>query len=142
MKYFLIYLFCEVFVTVNLSSMIGAVSTFFELIFSAVVGVALLANMRVTLMQNLNALLQGEISMQSFQRLNLWTIVGAILLILPGFLGDIIGLLLQFSSFVTLLASKYFKPVEEPNEPFNFKQGTTNNEIIDVEVIDEHRALK
>ena len=94
-------------VSVNIASSIGAFATFIELVVSAVLGVVLLANMRITLMQNLNALMQGEISIESFQRLNLWTIVGAILLILPGFLGDIVGLLLQFSSIVTLIASKF-----------------------------------
>ncbi|WP_263832975.1 FxsA family protein [Sulfurospirillum oryzae] len=140
MKYFLIYLFLEVMVSVNIASAIGAVATFVELILSAVVGFILLANMRVTLMQNLNALMQGEISIESFQRLNLWAIVGAILFILPGFLGDIIGLLLQFSSIVTLLASKFLH-VKEENPPHHFKQGN-EDEIIDVEVIDDNHRIK
>ena len=105
MKYFLIYLFFEVLVSVNVASAIGSINTFIELVASALLGGVLLANFRVTLMQNLNALMQGEISPSSFQRLNLWSIVGAILLILPGILGDIVGLLLQFSSIVTLLVS-------------------------------------
>ncbi len=141
MKYFLIYLFLEVFVTVNIASSIGAVATFLELVISALVGLILLANMRVTLMQNLNALMQGEISIESFQRLNLWAIVGAILFILPGFLGDIVGLLLQFSSIVTLFASKFLH-VKEENPPHHYTQGR-EDEIIDVEVLDdEHHRIK
>ncbi len=127
-------------VSVNMASAIGAVATFAELVLSAVIGLILLANMRITLMQNLNALMQGEISIESFQRLNLWTIVGAILLILPGFLGDIVGLLLQFSSIVTLFVSKFFHDKEE-NLPHHFRQGN-EDEIIDVEVIDDNHRLK
>lgn len=127
-------------VSVNLASVIGAVSTFVELVLSAVIGLILLANMRITLMQNLNALMQGEISVESFQRLNLWTIVGAILLILPGFLGDMVGLLLQFSSIVTLFVSKFLH-VKEENPPHHFRQGN-EDEIIDVEVIDDDHRLK
>ena len=138
MKYFLIYLFFEVLVSVNVASAIGSINTFIELVASALLGSVLLANFRVTLMQNLNALMQGEISPSSFQRLNLWSIVGAILLILPGILGDIVGLLLQFSSIVTLLVSKLMKE-ETPNQMY---QEGKNDEIIDVEVIDERPTLK
>lgn len=138
MKYFLIYLFFEVLVSVNVASAIGSINTFIELVASALLGGVLLANFRVTLMQNLNALMQGEISPSSFQRLNLWSIVGAILLILPGILGDIVGLLLQFSSIVTLLVSKLMKE-ETPNQMY---QEGKNDEIIDVEVIDERPTLK
>ena len=141
MKYFLIYLFLEVMVSVNIASAIGAVATFVELVVSAILGIILLANMRITLMQNLNALMQGEISLESFQRLNLWTIVGAILLILPGFLGDIVGLLLQFSSIVTLFVSKFLHVKDEDNSTQYFKQGK-EDEIIDVEVIDDTNHLK
>jgi UPF0716 family protein affecting phage T7 exclusion len=128
-------------VTVNIASAIGVVATFLEMVLSALVGLILLANMRVTLMQNMNALLQGEISLQSFQRLNLWAIVGAILFILPGFLGDIVGLLLQFSSIVTLFASKFLHVKNEENIPPHFTKGN-HDEIIDVEVIDDHRSVK
>lgn len=142
MKYFLIYLFLEVMVSVNVASEIGAMATFVELVLSALVGIILLANMRITLMQNLSALMQGEISLQSFQKLNLWTIVGAILLILPGFLGDIIGLLLQFSSIVTLFVAKFLHVKEDtPFPPHHFKQGK-EDEIIDVEVIDDNHRIK
>lgn len=141
MKYFLIYLFLEVMVSVNIASAIGFFATFVELVVSAFLGLILLANMRITLMQNLNALMQGEISIESFQRLNLWTIVGAILLILPGFLGDIVGLLLQFSSIVTLFVSKFLHVKDEDNSTHYFKQGK-EDEIIDVEVIDDTNHLK
>ncbi len=141
MKYFLVYLFLEVMVTVNLSSIIGAVSTFVEMVLSAMVGIVILANMRVTLMQNMNALLQGAISLESFQRLNLWTIVGAVLLILPGFLGDMVGLLLQFSSIVTLVVSKFLHVRNDGTPDSPFKQGK-KDEIIDVEVIDDHHAVR
>ena len=141
MKYFLIYLFFEVMVSVNVASSIGAVATFVELVLSAFIGVILLANMRITLMQNLSALMQGEISVESFQRLNLWTIVGAILLILPGFLGDILGLLLQFSSIITLFVSKFLH-VKEDNPPHHFRREGKEDEIIDVEIIDDDHRLK
>ena len=142
MKYFLIYLFLEVLVSVNISSVIGAFATFAEIVFSAIVGFVLLANMRVTLMQNMQALMQGEISLESFERLNLWSFVGALLLILPGFFTDILGILLQFSAFVTLIASKLLHVKREESPDIRTKQHShlKKEDIIDVEVIDEHRS--
>ena len=124
-------------VSVNIASSIGAFATFAEIIVSAFVGVALLVNFRVTLMKNLNALMQRHLSINAFQTLNLWSIVGALLFILPGFLGDIVALLLQFSFITTLFASKGLHVNEERISP-HFTQGK-NNEIIDVEIIDEPR---
>ncbi|ACZ12344.1 FxsA family protein [Sulfurospirillum deleyianum] len=140
MKYFLIYLFIEVFVSVNISSAIGAFATFGEIVFSAIVGFVLLANMRLTLMQNMQALMQGEISVESFERLNLWSFVGALLLIIPGFFSDIVGLLLQFSAFATLIASKLLHVKKEPPHFRSKNPQLKEEEIIDVEVIDEHRS--
>lgn len=138
MKYFLIYLFLEVFVSVNIASSIGAFATFAEIVFSGILGILLLVNFRVTLMQNLNALMQRQISIDAFQKLNLWSIVGALLFLLPGFLGDIVALLLQFSFITTLFARKVLHVKEEESVSSHFKQGK-KSEIIDVEVIDEPR---
>ena len=138
MKYFLIYLFLEVMVSVNIASSIGAFATFAEIVLSAVLGIVLLVNFRVTLMQNLSALKGRQISINAFQTLNLWSIVGALLFILPGFLGDIVALLLQFGFITTLFASKALHVNEEEGMPSQFKRGK-NSEIIDVEVIDEPR---
>ena len=135
MIYFLIYLFLEVSVSMNIASSIGAFATFAEIIFSAFVGFILIANFRVTLVQSMQALMSKSISVEAFQRLNIFTILGAILLILPGFLSDIIGICLQFSFFATLFASKILhKDITTENQ--NFREGK-NDEIIDVEIIDD-----
>ncbi|MDN5377582.1 MAG: protein FxsA [Sulfurospirillum sp.] len=143
MKYFLIYLLLEVFVSVNISSRIGSLATFLEIIFSAIVGFILLANFRVTLLESLKALQQRSISMAEFQKLNAFTLLGAILLIIPGFLTDIIGLLLQFGFFATLFAKKVLHVKEDFREDFEFKSTRKeDDEIIDVEIIDDSSRLK
>lgn len=137
MKYFLIYLFLEVMVSVNISSAIGGFATFAEIIFSAVLGFILIANFRVTFVQSLQALSNRTITMEEFQKLNAWTILGAILLIMPGFLTDIIGICLQFSFFATLFANKVLH-VKSFSPKNNLKKGK-EDEIIDVEIIDNNR---
>lgn len=140
MRYFIVYLFLEVMISTNISSAIGGFATFIEIILSAVLGFVLIANFRVTFVQSLQALSNRTISLEEFQKLNAWTILGAILLILPGFLTDIIGILLQFSFFATLFAGKVLH-VKHFSRETHFKKGR-EDEIIDVEIIDDNNRLK
>jgi len=142
MPYFLAYLFLEVIVSVNISSAIGGLATFFEIIFSAFLGIAILINFRKTLMENMNAVSFNCINLQQFQSLNLFTILGGILLIIPGFLTDIIGILMQFSVFTSMLVNRY--NVKSGNCKTDFEQNniTKDSDVIDVEIIDSDTSLR
>lgn len=132
MIYFLIYLFLEVMVSVELASIIGGFATFLEIVFSAFLGVFLLLNFRNTLLENFRAVSQNCLSLEEFQRLNLFTLLGAILLILPGFLGDIVGLLMQFSVITSMFVTKYSqKYANNCDTNFNSK----DDDVIDVEIL-------
>lgn len=144
MIYFLVYLFLEVMISTKVSSAIGGFATFAEIIFSAVVGFALIANFRVTFMQSLQALASRTITPEEFQKLNAWSILGALLLIMPGFLTDVVGVLLQFSSFATLFASKilhvksFSSHTHFKSEQTHFKKGR-EDDVIDVEIVSDNR---
>lgn len=141
MPYFLLYLFFEVLVSVNIASAIGGLATFFEIVLSAFLGFAILANFRTTLRENLMAVSSRTIDLNEFQRLNLFTIVGAILLIIPGFLTDIVGILLQFSVFTTMLVNRSNVKSKFENEyKNNNKQKDTD--VIDVEIIRDDSHTK
>ena len=143
MLYFMLYLFLEVLISVNISSTIGGLATFFEIIFTAFIGIAILINFRKTLVENMTAVSYNCIDLEQFQRLNLFTLFGAILLILPGFLTDIIGILMQFSVFTSMLVNRY-----------NVKSGSCNTQnhehnslkkdtdVIDVEIISDNSTIK
>jgi len=137
--YFLIYLFLEVVISVNIASKIGGVATFFELILSAALGFFLLSNSRYTVFESMRSLANGEITIEEFNKLNLFSMLGAILLILPGFFSDILGILLQFSFFGTLFAKKILH-LKSRKKRDDF---TPNEEIevIDVEIIEEKDRL-
>jgi len=137
MLYFLIYLFFEVLISVNISSAIGGLATFFEIILSAFLGFAILANFRATLRENLMAVSYSTIDLNELQRLNLFTIVGAILLIVPGFLTDIIGILLQFSVFTSMLVNRY--DVKSKYKKYNKEK---DSDVIDVEIISDNSHTK
>jgi 2-isopropylmalate synthase/UPF0716 protein FxsA len=141
MVYFLIYLFLEVIVSVNIASAIGGLNTFFEILLSAFIGIYILSNFRNTLMENMAAVSYRQIDLNEFERLNLFTIIGAILLIIPGFLTDILGILLQFSAFTSMLINRFgVKSKKQDYEKFYNEEN--NDDVIDVEIIEKHDSIK
>ncbi len=140
MIYFVLYIFLEVMISTKIASAIGGFSTFLEIIVSAMIGFSLIANFRYTFFESLNALNNRTISIEEFQKLNAFSLLGAILLILPGFFSDILGVLLQFSFFATLCARKILH-VRKHNSYENFNTKEKNDDVIDVEII-EHNSDK
>ena len=141
MLYFLIYLFLEVLVSVNISSAIGGLATFLEILLSAFIGISILINFRQTLFENMTAVSYNCIDLEQFQRLNLFTLFGAILLIIPGFLTDIVGALMQSSVIVSMIVNRYNVKSGRCNTSFdedinNIKK---DSDVIDVEII-EHKS--
>ena len=143
MIYFLVYLFLEVIVSVNIASAIGGLATFFEIVGSALLGFLILINFKTTLRENLMSVSYNQIDLREFQNLNLFTIFGAILLIIPGFLTDIIGLLLQFSVFTTMLVNRYSIKFGRHDGMRHKKNSTQkDNDVIDVEIISDNSLTK
>jgi len=124
-----------VIVSVNIASAIGGVWTFVELIASALAGFVILANFRGTLAENIRALNQARIDPLEFQQLNLFTILGAVMLILPGFLTDIIGILLQFSVVTKMLVNRFVaKSKQDSPNPHHTQK---DDHVIDVEIVSD-----
>ena len=142
MIYFLVYLFLEVLISVNISSAIGGLMTFFEIILSAFIGISILINFRKTLVANLTSVSYNVIDLQQFQNLNLFTLFGAILLIIPGFLTDILGILMQFSILTTMLVNRYQVKSHHQNNIYENKQTQKDSDVIDVEIIGDNPSLK
>jgi len=144
MIYFLVYLFLEVLVSVNISSSIGGLATFFEIVASAFFGAAILVNFRKTLFENMSAVSYNCIDLQQFQKLNLFTLFGAILLIIPGFLTDIMGVLLQFSVFTSMIVNRYNVKSRKCNTNYTSEQNNIqkDSDVIDVEIINSNTTIK
>ncbi len=142
MIYFVVYLFLEVLISVNISSAIGGLATFFEIILSAFFGISILINFRKSLLENMNAVSYSCIDLEQFQRLNLFTILGGILLIVPGFLTDIFGILMQFSALTTMAVNRYH--IKSGKCKTNYKQNNIkkDSDVIDVEVISDNTTIK
>lgn len=150
MIYFVVYLFLEVLISVNISSSIGAFATFLEIILSAAIGISILINFKESLRENLTAVSYNCIDLEQFQRLNLFTLFGAILIIIPGFMTDIIGILMQFSVVTSMIVNRYHmnnKNCDISTNNSNFTQESQTNyikesDVIDVEIISDSTTNK
>jgi 2-isopropylmalate synthase len=135
--YFLIYLFLEVIVSVNIASKLGGLATFSEIILSAVAGFFILVRFQDTLRENMKMVLTRTIDLRQFQELNVFTLLGAVLLIIPGFLTDILGILLQFHVFTSMLVNRFSAKYNTHNtKDFNSNK-TKEDNVIDVEIISD-----
>ena len=154
MIYFLIYLFIEVMVSSAVAGSIGGMNTFIGIIISAIIGISLLKNFKLSLQDNIQKARTGQITQEEFIKTNAAKAIGAVLLIIPGFFTDTIGIFLQFG-LLTMLITKIFK-FKIPNgttyqsSKFTYEHTNFNNtnykgskdEIIDVEIIDDSKSLK
>lgn len=153
MIYFLIYLFIEVMVSSYFAGEIGGLNTFLEILFSAFIGVFILNNFKYSLQENIEKIRSGKITQEEFITTNASKSIGALLLIVPGFFTDIVGLLLQFGLFVAIIGKVFsIKTTNTTNRSDHFtNQNSTNNtnykrelhdEIIDVEIINDNSTTK
>jgi len=143
MIYFVIYLFLEVLLSVEIASFLGGLITFFEIILSAFVGISILINFKTTLMENIRAVASNCIDLQEFQRLNLFTLFGAVLLIIPGFFTDILGLLMQFSALTSIFVNRYNVKSGNCNTSYSNKNNKEkDSDVIDVEIINDYTTIK
>ncbi len=143
MKYFLIYLFLETLISVEISSAIGGLNTFFEIVLSAFLGVYLLVNFKFTFAENLRAFVSREMDLEEFKNSNITSILGAILLIVPGFFTDILGILMQFGVFTTMIINRF--GVKSKGFKNSFKEENRyrkEDDVIDVEIIKHNTTIK
>lgn len=132
-----IYLFLEVLITYEMIDFLGVLGFVLEIVLSAIFGFFILMNYRFFLGDALVRLREREISYEAFVGSNVFRILGAILLILPGGLTDILGILMQFSALGFLAVKPFMKKPTSDSAPFDVNSKSQKSEIIDVEVIEK-----
>jgi len=137
MIYFLIYLFIEIFVTYEFTSMVSPFGTFLEILVSGFVGVFILRTINLSLIESMQKVVRREISQQEFISIGLFKLIGAFLLILPGVFSDILGILMQFDEFGSFIANKFISKRTETT--YSNKSEFDDSDIIDVEIIEDKK---
>ncbi len=97
-----------------------------------ILGIRLLQYTPYTLMGNISQVSMGKLSMEEFQNASTSYLLGAILLIIPGVLTDFLGLFaLGYTMYLRFVAKM-------TPEQTKFNQNKGDDNVIDVEIIDEH----
>lgn len=133
---FLIYFFLEVLTTIEVGSYLGGIGTFFEIIFSAILGVFILFNFNSSLKDNLSSISRMETTPDKVLTSTIFSLIGAIFLIIPGILTDGIGLLMQFNIIATIFGKIIAKSIINLNQKRSYqnKYKHKREDIIDVEI--------
>ena len=123
----------ELYVSLKMGESIGFLWSVIWIVGSFMLGMVLLQKSQQTMMGNMNAMKQGKIDMRKFQNAGMSYFIGSILLIVPGVFSDFLGVLALIYTFYLQFVAKITP--EQTNNNFK-KQGDDN--VIDVEIIDEH----
>lgn len=126
----IIYLFIEIFFIIEFADEFGILTLFVEIIISAVIGFGVLLSQYSMLPGAYREILNGGIG--NFIGRNVLRLIGAILLILPGILCDVVG--------VCFIIISLFFVTKEANigQKSGYKRDD-ESEIIDVEIIEDKK---
>lgn len=125
------FLIAELILSLKVIEMIGAMWSLVWIIGTIFIGTTLLKNSQYAILGSLNAVSKGKLDLRNFQNASMAYMFGALLLIVPGILSDTMGVIaLCYTVYLQFVAK--ITP-EKPN--FNQKG---DDDVIDVEVIDEH----
>ena len=135
---FLVLLFIEVVVSSEFAAAVGGVVFFLEIVVGFIAGAVILANFRYAIVEQINNFAFGKISQEELISKGVFSLVGAILIMIPGIVTDAVGIMMQFSWFAAFAARNLFRNSTYTGD---FTQ-RRDNDYIDVEVVDEddHRS--
>jgi 2-isopropylmalate synthase/UPF0716 protein FxsA len=103
----------------------GFFYTFLEIILSALLGIVVLFNTPFKFQESVQKIMQKRLSLSTVSLASTIRILGAFLLIMPGFFGDTVGAILLVWSIILLIGVKISRNKED-------------EDIIDVEIIDDN----
>ncbi|PAF53334.1 hypothetical protein BKH42_06340 [Helicobacter sp. 13S00482-2] len=149
------YIFIEVVCTTAYIAEFGAWMFFLEFVITSLLSMFIMFLSRGDILEGFKRFTRGEISLIDFLGGNFARIFGAFLLLFPGIFADFLGIILEIYAFFVLkiakrnLGNSFFKDSENHSSDFgNFKQSmwnyqeNSNQEIIEVEIVQEQKNLR
>ena len=134
MLYLLLLFFAELFVSLKVGTVIGFGWSVVWILSTMVLGGLLLRLSPYALWNNFQTFNFGHFDLRDVQTASMAYMLGAILLIIPGVLTDLIGAgLLLYTLYLHLFAR--IRPRRQEPHDHPFYEG--DNDVIDVEIIDE-----
>ncbi len=122
----------ELYLSLKTGESIGFFWSVIWIVSSAVLGMILLQNSPHAIMGQMQSVQRGKLNLKKFQDASMAYFIGSILLIVPGVLSDLMGVAaLAYTLYLQFVAK--ITP-----EQSNFKTNQGDDNVIDVEIIDEH----
>ncbi|MFT7823172.1 MAG: FxsA family protein [Sulfurimonas sp.] len=128
------FLLLELYFSLSVGETIGFIWSAVWIVMTVIIGVQLLRLSPFAVMGNLDAVTRGKLSLEDFHSASSAYFIGSILLIIPGVLSDFLGV-------AALLYTLYLQFIAKitPEKDINMKKKREGeDDVIDVEVIDEH----
>lgn len=128
--YFLIYVFIELYLLINIGAYMGTLFVIFEIIATVFIGIFLIKSHSLSVLSNMassikdlnNMIRERSLNPQNIAGNSILILISGILIIIPGFATDIIGSLL----FI------YFSLTNDTIK-FKYPKNKNNDDIIDAE---------
>jgi len=124
----------ELYLSLHTGEEIGFFWSVVWIISSGVIGVILLQNSPHAIMGQMQSVQKGKLNLKKFQDASMAYFVGSVLLIIPGVLSDFMGL----TALAYTLYLQFVAKITPENTNFNNNQSKGDDNVIDVEIIDEH----
>jgi len=135
MIFFVLLFFAELFVSLRVGIAIGFGWSVVWILATMIVGGLLLRLSPYALMNNFQTFNFGHFDVRDVQNASMAYLLGAILLIIPGVLTDLIGIALLGYTLYLHLFAKIRPKRNPPYDPFENHEG--EYDVIDVEILDE-----
>ena len=122
----------ELYLSLKTGESIGFFWSVVWIMATGIVGVILLQNSPHAIMGQMQSVQRGKLDLKKFQDASMSYFIGSIMLIIPGVFSDMIGLAaLAYTVYLHFVAK--ITP-----EQTNFQHNKGDDNVIDVEIIDEH----
>ena len=126
----------ELYLSLKTGETIGFFWSVVWIMSSGIIGVILLQNSPHAIMGQMQSVQKGKLNLKKFQDASMAYFIGSILLIIPGVLSDFVGLMaLGYTLYLQFVAK--ITP-EQSNFQNNYQNKKGDDNVIDVEIIDEH----
>ncbi len=122
----------ELYLSLKMGETIGFLWSAIWIVATIFIGTILLQNSPNAIMSQMQSVQKGKLNLKKFQDASMSYFIGSILLIVPGVLSDFVGVVaLAYTVYLHFIAKI------TPEQTNNYtKKG--DNDVIDVEIIDEH----
>ncbi len=122
----------ELYLSLKMGETIGFLWSAIWIVATIFIGTILLQNSPNAIMSQMQSVQKGKLNLKKFQDASMSYFIGSILLIVPGVLSDFVGVIaLAYTVYLQFIA----KITPEQTNTYT-KKG--DNDVIDVEIIDEH----